>query len=59
MNDQFAVEHNTQFSAFFSKGIQLSDSEYLGVFMSAGLKNYVANFSSFDASDPQFRDDLR
>ncbi|MDO3627645.1 PorP/SprF family type IX secretion system membrane protein [Mucilaginibacter sp. BT774] len=59
MSDQFAVEHNTQFSAFLSKGIQLTDSEYLGVSMSVGLKNYVANFSSLDASDPQFRDDVR
>lgn len=59
MNDQFAVEHNTQISAFFSKAVQLGNSQYMAVSISAGVKKYVANFSSLDASDPQFRDDVR
>ena len=59
MNDQFAVEHNTQFSAFFAKAIQMGDSQFLSASISAGLKSYVANFSTLDPSDPQFRDDVR
>jgi type IX secretion system PorP/SprF family membrane protein len=59
MNDKFAIESNTQFSAYFAKSIQLSDKNFLGVSISGGLKSYVANFSSLDASDPQFRNDVR
>ena len=59
MNDKFAIESNTQFSAYFGKAIQLNDKNFLGVSISAGLKNYVANFSSLDATDPQFRNDVR
>ena len=59
MNDQFAIEHNTQISAFFSKSVQLGETQYLAVSLSAGMKYYTANFSSLDASDPEFRNDLR
>lgn len=59
MNDQFAIEHNTQFSAFLAKSVQLNESEFLAVSLSAGLKYYTANFSTLDASDPEFRNDVR
>ncbi len=59
LNDQFAVEQNTQISAYFAKAIQTGDSQYLSASLSAGLKKYVANFSSLDPSDPQFRNDVR
>jgi len=59
MNDQFGIEHNTQISAFFAKAVQLGDTQYLSVSLSAGIKNYTANFSSLDSSDPEFRDDIR
>jgi type IX secretion system PorP/SprF family membrane protein len=59
MNDKFAIESNTQISAYFAKSIQLSDAEYLAVSISGGFKSYMANFSTLDASDPQFRNDVR
>jgi len=59
MNDKFAVESKTQFSAYFGKSIQLNDESFLGVSISGGLKNYVANFSSLDPSDPEFKNDVR
>lgn len=59
LNDKFAIESNTQFSAYFAKSIQLSEENYLGVSISGGVKSYVANFSRLDASDPQFRNDVR
>src|SRR5579862_6184571 len=48
LNDQFAIEQNTQISAFFAKSIQLGGAQYLAVSISAGVKKYVANFSSLD-----------
>ena len=59
MNDQFAIEHLTEVNAFFAKGIQLSKKLSLGVSLNAGLRHYVANYSSLDSNDPSFRDDIR
>lgn len=59
LNDKFAIERQTEFNAYFAKAIQLSTNEFLGVSINAGLRNYVANYSSLDASDPVFRDDIR
>src|SRR5581483_6716435 len=53
MNDQFAVEHNTQIGAYFAKAIQVGESDYLSVSLSAGVKYYTANFSSLDPTDPE------
>lgn len=59
LNDQFAVEHLTEVNAFFAKGIQLSEKTFVGVSLNAGIRKYVANYSSLDATDPSFRDDVR
>ena len=59
MNDQFAVEHNTQLSGFFAKSIQMGEAQFLSVSLSVGVKYYVANFSALDPSDPEFRNDVR
>src|SRR6185312_2700360 len=59
MNDQFAIEHNTQIGAYFAKSIQVGESQFLAVSLSAGLKYYTANLSSLDANDPEFRNDVR
>jgi len=59
MNDQFAIEHNTQIGAFFAKSIQMAENDFLAVSLSAGVKYYTANFSTLDSSDPQFRNDVR
>lgn len=58
-NDQFGVEQNTEINAFFAKAVQVGDSEYLSVSLSAGIKKYVADYSTLDPNDPQFRNDVR
>ncbi|WP_295772300.1 PorP/SprF family type IX secretion system membrane protein [uncultured Mucilaginibacter sp.] len=59
LNDQFFVEHLTEINAFFAKGIQLSEKQFLGVSINAGIRRYVANYSSLDPNDPVFRNDVR
>jgi type IX secretion system PorP/SprF family membrane protein len=58
-NDQFAIEHEIEADAYFAKAIQLGQNEYLAVSLNAGLRNYVANYSSLDANDPVFTNDVR
>jgi type IX secretion system PorP/SprF family membrane protein len=59
LNDQFAVEHLTEVNLFFAKSIQLAENQYLAVSLNGGIRRYVANYSSLDAIDPQFRNDVR
>lgn len=59
MNDQFAIERETQVNAYFAKAVQLGQNNYLGVSINAGVKRYVASYSSLDPSDPTFSNDLR
>jgi type IX secretion system PorP/SprF family membrane protein len=58
-NDQFAIEHQTEVNAYFAKAIQLGQNDYLAVSLNAGLRNYIANYSLLDSSDPTFRNDIR
>ncbi len=58
LNDQIAVEHLTEVNGFFAKSVQLNEDLHLGVSLNAGLRRYVANYSSLDAYDPEFRDDI-
>jgi len=59
MNDQFAIERETQANAYFAKAIQLAQNNYLGVSINAGIKRYVADYSSLDPGDPVFSNDVR
>ena len=59
LNDQFAVEHLTEINGFFAKSIQLTNESYLAVSLNFGVRNYVANYSSLDYNDPQFKNDVR
>lgn len=58
-NNSFAVETNTQINAFFAKSIPLTETDNLAVSLSAGFRRYVANYSSLDATDPLFTNDVR
>jgi type IX secretion system PorP/SprF family membrane protein len=58
-NNQLAIEHQSEVNAYFAKGIQLNSENYLGVSINAGVRNYAANYSTLDSSDPTFRDDVR
>ncbi|RYU91692.1 type IX secretion system membrane protein PorP/SprF [Mucilaginibacter terrigena] len=61
LNDQVAVERQLEVNAFFAKSIQLTSTGFLAVSLNAGVRNYVANYSSVDPTggDGQFRDDVR
>lgn len=59
LNDKVAVEQQTKVNAFFAKAIQMSGTGFLAVSINAGLRNYTADYSSLDANDPQFRQDVR
>ncbi|MFA6085502.1 PorP/SprF family type IX secretion system membrane protein [Mucilaginibacter sp.] len=59
VNDKFAVENQTEINAFFAKAIQLTGETYLSVSINAGIRNYVANYSTLDPSDPTFSNDVR
>jgi type IX secretion system PorP/SprF family membrane protein len=59
LNDQLAIEQETEVNAYFAKAIQLGENAYLAVSLNAGLRNYIANYSSVDPTDPQFMNDVR
>jgi len=59
VNDQFAIEHLTEINAFFAKAIQLNANHKLAVSLNAGVKNYRADYSSLDSTDPTFGADVR
>jgi type IX secretion system PorP/SprF family membrane protein len=59
VDDKFAVEHLTEVNAFFAKGVQLNEKQFLGVSLNAGFRRYVANYSSLDSNDPSFMEDIR
>jgi type IX secretion system PorP/SprF family membrane protein len=59
LNDQFAIERQTDVNAYFAKAIQLDQNNYLAVSINAGLRNYVANYSMLDPGDPVFANDVR
>nr|WP_294943272.1 PorP/SprF family type IX secretion system membrane protein [uncultured Mucilaginibacter sp.] len=59
VNDKFAVENQTEVNAFFAKSIQLANSAYLSVSLNAGIRSYLANYSTLDPNDPVFSQDVR
>ena len=59
LNDQFAIENQTEANAYFAKGIQLGQNDFLAVSLNAGVRDYVANYAQLDPNDPQFRNDIR
>ena len=59
LNDELGIEQQTEINAYFAKSIRLTENNYLAVSINAGIRNYVANYSSLDPSDPSFRDDVR
>ncbi|MFC0518084.1 PorP/SprF family type IX secretion system membrane protein [Mucilaginibacter angelicae] len=58
LNDQFAVERVTEANAFLAKGVQLGNESFLGVSLNAGIRQYVANYSTLATTDPSFRNDV-
>lgn len=58
-SERMAVENYFEASAFFAKGVRISQREYLGLSLNAGVGYMSGNFSSLDPADPAFRDDVR
>ncbi len=58
-NDKVGVENETEFNAYFAKAIQVGTNAYLAVSLNAGLRNYVADYSTLDPDDPTFKNDVR
>lgn len=56
--DRVGVERISEVSASFSKSIRISEKDYIGVSLSAGLVHFDARYSSLDGLDPNFRDDI-
>src|SRR5690554_809679 len=57
-HESLAVEKLTEASAFFAKAVRISEYEYLGLSLNAGITHLNGNFSSLDPNDPAFRDDV-
>jgi len=56
--DNVGVEKQTQVSLFFAKSIRLSEKDYLGMALSAGLIHFDARYSNLDGLDPSFNQDI-
>ncbi len=57
-HESLAVEKLTEASAFFAKGIRISEVEYVGVSLNAGIAYHNGRFSQLDPQDPAFREDI-
>lgn len=58
-HESLAVEQLTEASAFFAKSVRISETEYLGLSLNAGLSYQDGRFSQLDPMDPAFREDIR
>ena len=57
-HERLAVEGLTEASAFFAKGIRISESEYVGLSLNAGVAHHNGRFSGLDPQDPAFGEDV-
>ena len=58
-HESLAVEKLTEASAFFAKGVRISETEYLGFALNAGMSYMEGNYSGLDPIDPTVREDIR
>ena len=59
LNDLTPLVRQLEVNAFFAKSIQITGDQYLSVSINGGLRNYAANYSALDASDPEFITNVR
>lgn len=57
-HESMAVEKLTEASAFFAKSVRISEYEYLGLSLNAGVGYLEGNYSGLDPIDPTVRDDI-
>lgn len=55
--DRFGVTKKNEASVFFAKSIRLSEKNFIGLSLNAGIVNFKENNSSLDGMDAAFRDD--
>lgn len=58
-HEQLGPEKLTETSAYFAKSVRISEHEYLGLSLNAGISHLAGNFAHLDSNDPAFRDDVR
>src|SRR5690606_19820692 len=58
-HEGLAVEKLTEASAFFAKSVRISETEYVGVSLNAGVSYLDGRFSQLDPADPAFREDVK
>jgi len=58
-HESLAVENLMEASAFFAKGVRISENEYVGLSLNAGVSYLDGRFSQLDPQDPAFREDAR
>ncbi|WP_176146104.1 PorP/SprF family type IX secretion system membrane protein [Parapedobacter luteus] len=58
-HESLAVEKLTEASVFFAKSVRISETEYVGLSLNAGLSYMDGRFSQLDPQDPAFREDVR
>src|SRR5690606_19001314 len=58
-HEGLAVEKLTEASAFFAKRVRISETEYVGLSLNAGVSYLDGRFSQLDPADPAVREDVR
>jgi len=58
-HESLAVEKLTEASVFFAKGVRISETEYVGLSLNAGMSYMDGRFSQLDPQDPAFREDVK
>lgn len=53
------VIRDNELSGYIASAVRLSEDEYLGLSVGGGLLIHNGNFSTLDAEDPSFREDIR
>ncbi len=58
-HESLAVEKLIEASAFFAKSVRISETEYVGLSLNAGVSYMDGRFSQLDPMDPAFREDVK
>jgi len=59
LDDQIAIEQQTEVNVYFAKAIQLGLNDYLAVSLNAGIRSYIAQYTLVSPDDPTFKSDIR
>ncbi|WP_423149067.1 PorP/SprF family type IX secretion system membrane protein [Rubrolithibacter danxiaensis] len=59
LQDNLAVETQSEFNAFIARSVQISATDFLALSLNFGARRYVSDFSSLDADDSALKGDIR